>query len=360
MKKLLFIIGSIGSLNVANTIVHNLKNKKKFKKILITSLDQELIHKKFFSKIIYEKNKISKSKILKYLYDFQSKAIFVGSSGYYFLERDFLIEAKKNQIFTFCMLDSWAHPIERFKIFKNNKDIILPDYLGVPFFETKKTFLKLINNKNISVVGLPHLQEAAKRLYNYKKNIKNEIFILYISSPDKNPKPTKLSKHSISYNQQKIFDIFLSYLYEFANTKQIQLKIGIKNHPLENDSKNKLSITKESFKSKNIKIFNEKIKNKSLLLYKYNVVFGISSTMLLESIYCQIPTFSLQIGSGFDKRDNYFKNIPNLIVIRKINELKKYSKFITNKNKNKTKINKNIFKENLNFINFCNNIYEKS
>ena len=36
------------------------------------------------------------------------------------------------------MLDSWAHPIERFKIFKNNKDIILPDYLGVPFFETKK------------------------------------------------------------------------------------------------------------------------------------------------------------------------------------------------------------------------------
>ena len=45
--------------------------------------------------------------------------------------------------------------------------------------------------------------------------------------------------------------------------------------------------------------------------------------------------------------------------------LKNFSKFIINKNLQiKTipwlEINKNIFKENLNFINFCNNIYEKS
>ena len=88
----------------------------------------------------------------------------MGSNGYYYLERDFLIEAKKNQILTFCMLDSWAHPIERFQIFKNNKVLILPDYLGVPFFEKKKTFSKIVNNKNISVVGLPHLQETKKNI----------------------------------------------------------------------------------------------------------------------------------------------------------------------------------------------------
>ena len=237
MKTLLFIIGSVGSLNVANTIVHNLKNKRNLKTVLITSLNARLINNKFFSQIIYEKNKISKSKIFKYLYNFKSKAIFVGSNGYYYLERDFLIEAKKNQILTFCMLDSWAHPIERFQIFKNNKVLILPDYLGVPFFETKKTFSKIVNNKNISVVGLPHLQETAKKYFNYKQNKKNQIFILYISSPYENPKPVKLSKQSIVYNQQKIFDLFLIFLYEFANINKIKLNIGIKNHPLENETK---------------------------------------------------------------------------------------------------------------------------
>ena len=46
---------------------------------------------------------------------------------------------------------------------------------------------------------------------------------------------------------------------------------------------------------------NKNIKNISNI----DAVFGITSTMLLEFIYANINTYSLQIGRGFNRKNNY-------------------------------------------------------
>ena len=86
---------------------------------------------------------------------------------------------------------------------------------------------------------------------------------------------------------------------------------------------------------------------------KYNAVFGISSTILIESIYCNIPTFSLQTSNGFNKKNNYFKKIPKLNIIKSINDISCYENKIFTINNNR-KINRYRYPElNKKFSYFC-------
>tara|TARA_B100001059_G_scaffold236480_1_gene287220 strand:- start:2119 stop:3231 length:1113 start_codon:yes stop_codon:yes gene_type:complete len=334
LKNLLLIIGSNGSLNLSNIIAEKLINSN-INTILITTLNIKDINTRYYKRIIFENTNIKKNKINKYLNKYKSKTIFVGSGGYGFFESSFLLQAKKNNILTFCILDSWSHPLERFKSNKNKYKFLFPDYLGVPFSSTKLIINEKKNDiKKLIVLGLPHLVNTAIKFSKCKIKLKYDLNLLYISSPLIDPKPFKLSKDDIRYNQQKIFDNFISYFIKFSANNKIKVNIGVKLHPLE-IKKNKFLEFNHLDLNKWVKIYYEDQIKKHIMFKKYNAVFGISSTILIESIYCNIPTFSLQTSNGFNKKNNYFKKIPKLNIIKNINEISCYENKIFTINNNR-------------------------
>jgi hypothetical protein len=352
LKNFLLIISSNGSLNLSNVIAEKLI-KKNFNTILITTLNKREIEFKYYKSVIFENPNISKNKINEYLIKYKSKAIFVGSGGYGFFESNFLFQAKKNNILTFCILDSWAHPLERFKSNKNTFKLLFPDYLGVPFRSTK---LKINERKNeikkIIITGLPHLNKTAIKYFICKLKIKSEINLLYISSPSINPAPFKLSRNDVSYNQQKIFDNFILYMQQFCADNKVKVNIGVRLHPLEMENNNFLEFNHIDH-NKLVKLYYENQIKKHIMFKKYNAVFGISSTMLVESIYCNIPTFSLQTSNEFNKKNNYFRNIPKLNIIKDLSQILKYKNKILKINNNKKIKYFDEIVHNKNFLFFC-------
>ena len=107
---------------------------------------------------------------------------------------------------------------------------------------------------------------------------------------------------------------------------------------------------------------NKNIKNISNI----DAVFGITSTMLLEFIYANINTHSLQIGRGFNRKNNYFSNIKNLNVINSKEKLNKTlinileNKKITIKKDKYEKTEKTISKKLANFKILVNKIISRN
>lgn len=366
--KIVFVTHSIGSTNIAIEIIKNISTNFEIY-VFYTPYSKKYFKSfnKYINYIECRKN-ISKKKIREILTFINPSFAFIGAGGDNMFEFNFLIVCNNLKLHTCSIIDSWSYPFKRFRRIINNKTItIVPKIIGVPNKETKENLKRNLKNKKILIyiTGLPHLYSKAATLLNFIKNTNYQKNILFISTPmEISKKYQVLDKNQIIFDSSKILKIFIKQAINLIRIKKIKTNIYICLHPLDSILNyaflNKLKST--SLLKITVMKNNKNIKNISNI----DAVFGITSTMLLEFIYANINTYSLQIGRGFSRKNNYFSNIKNLNVINSKEKLNKTlinileNKKITIKKDKYEKTEKIISKKLVNFKILVNKIISRN
>ena len=359
MKDIVFVAGSIGSAKIILSIIRFINQKKYNFFFLISDFLKEKYKNLYYSKIEVDKN-ISKFKTFKILKKINPDIIFAGSGGDNLIEFYATEFANQHNIFSFTILDSWTHIKKRFfRVIDGKVTYNIPSKVGLP---NREAFIRLKKDKKflnkIFISGFPHMNDTVNsyfKNYNKKKISSNNINILYLSTPMETSKYIPNTQDDIFFDQKKIIEYLVQSIDKVNKkyiTNDIKLTLLIKLHPLENlnDIKIFLKNIKKKYTNLNITIINYKDNFKCFL--SSFVTFGITSSMLLESILCKIDTFSLQIGNGFNKKNNFFKNIKKLKVIDNKNDINKILINIIKKNSIKDSSKKINFKKEVKIQNF--------
>jgi RimJ/RimL family protein N-acetyltransferase len=235
-------------------------------------------------------------------YKFETNdTIVTGTSGIdSTYELDIIKEAKKFKVKqTITIVDNIANFLMRFSI--NNK-IVSDDYLPNEIWVFDNDFKSnhtLIDDRLI-----------------YKQNIYNTyIKELY------NTNPPQIKNSFIKTYQYKYIVILSEYLFELyglkyghteydmvqtifetINTTNQNIPIYLKLHPKEH--KNKYNILLRKYSHLNICCDDISIQE---LIYHSKIVYGIASSVFLESYILNIPTYSIQINSKKDIYPKYIK-----------------------------------------------------
>ncbi len=202
-------------------------------------------------------------------------------------------KAKRFSVPTIAMIDQWLNYLERFEV--SNQQLVeesLPDLITT-IDNFGKSEMKALGFPGVKIlsVGSPYLDTIPNaNSANKALNKKNKLEILFVSEPR-----SLENELNHGYDEFSILEHFIIAINEQPHS--IDFNIKIKPHPRN---------SKESFKNFIQKHNNQNISIEDKLspresISNSDIVIGMSSMMLVESVLMGKPTMSIQIGlNGID------------------------------------------------------------
>ena len=315
-KKILLFARDPGGANTIFPLVKPLKQKGY--QVLVYGKDYAL--KKFSQNKIKAKKidatlkKIRPDTINQFLQKTNPDFIITGTSAIDMTEKYLWQESEKLGIPSFAILDQWMNYGIRFskygannikKYLLDKKHQYLPTRILVMDKTAKKEMIEIgIPKDKIIISGQPYFEhlrnknispKTLKLIKNTMNIQKDDYIVTFASEPLLLTFNNKLTdKPHLGYNEISIFKELYSVLSKVALKTTKNIKLIIKIHPREN-TKYYLKTMAEIEKSK-IKIFFDLNNDSQELIQISNIVCGMSSMFLIESILLDKPTISIQIG----------------------------------------------------------------
>jgi hypothetical protein len=357
MKKILLFARDPGGANTIFPLVKPLR--KKGYKVFIYGKDFAL--KKFKENHIVALSlensirEINIKNIENFLYKLSPDLIITGTSADDMTEKCIWLASKKLNIPSFAILDQWmnygirfsrfgVNEIKKYLIDKNHE--YLPTKILVMDKIAKEHMIQDgIPEEIILVSGQPYFEYIHDKTYSQNKlNLlkqkldikKDDYVVVFASEPLLITYNNKLSDEPyLGYNEITIFkELYLSLLKVVQKSSK-KIKLIVKIHPRENIKYyQRIMVDIDNTK---IKVVFDMKSNPQELIRISNMVCGMSSMLLIESVLLDKPTVSIQIGL---KRKNPFildqMNLANSILTQ--NELYNKIESIIINNQKHTKI----------------------
>jgi len=355
MDKIFLFARDPGGANVIIPLIKALKKNKY--ELLVYGKDVAL--EKFKKEKISAKNieleckEINPDHIENLLINLKPKIVITGTSADDYTEKFLWSVSKKLGIGTFAILDQWMNygirfseysvsDIEKYEIAKIHKYI--PDKIFVmDEYSKNKIIEEGISKEKIIVVGHPHFEYIQKKskeiqldkIDKYKEKInlqRDEILIVYASEPLLKTYG-KLADGSDywGYNEKTNFEELCRVLQNKIDKTNIKFRVIVKLHPKEDD--NSYDELLKYYNGQQLNIIIEKKEDPLIVIKSADIVIGMSSMFLLESVSLNKEVMSLQINL---KQDNPFilDKIGILKSITKREELINYFENIDKKSSN--------------------------
>tara|TARA_B100001250_G_C19816734_1_gene798812 strand:- start:738 stop:1889 length:1152 start_codon:yes stop_codon:yes gene_type:complete len=319
-KKIILVANDPGGGKIINLLSNKLS--KKFKVICFLSGSSKKIFKNKNLSKKYFSNKTNidliKNKILK----IAPSLIITAAGTYNLLEHNVRILAKKQNIKTISINDSWFEYGSRFRRTINNKTrYSVPDWIFTMDKYSKREIKKdldKINKTNYFITGNLSLEISSKLKKIRKSNNKIKKIIFFsdaILSNDKNLPSNEgscLDKRGNSifgYFPHQILDKLLTILERMAVKLNRKIIFIIKPHPREQFT-NLNKVARKFINSRLLKIILDKNSSPHELISKSDLITGMASIALLESFLYKKPTLSIQINlqKKFIKEDPCIAN----------------------------------------------------
>ncbi len=250
--------------------------------------------------------------IKKFLVAKQPDVILTGTSGIDNTEKNIWIEARKLNIPTFAILDQWMNFEKRFSC------LFLPDFIFAMDNMAKNDLINIgIKKTQIIVSGQPYFEYIMNQKSYKPHDVDPKNFVItFVSEPIQS-----FYNNSLGYTEYSILETLLETLSSIVKISTKKLKLIIKLHP--NDEKNKYDILIKNMASKSFHVTLDKTTNSLKLIEKSNVVCGMASMVLLESVLLGVQTISIQIGLKSESRfildrTGISKSIRNKVSLGKI------------------------------------------
>jgi hypothetical protein len=321
-KNILAVAHQIGGANAIAPVVIDLVNSYNYN-IEVNGYDMSAkgfakANVDYYNPIEYtEKNEtILYDLALETIYKYKPDLLLCGTSDGFNFEKALLIKCKELNIPTVAVLDNWTNLNLRFS--EKEDDLkFLPDKLAVMDDYTKGELEKLgVSNDVIEVTGQPYLDQLLEIKQSGDKNRirKNynvdskDILITFVSEP-----------HSVDYGINDSFPLYkgfteidvLKCIIETINTltgtNRFCVVLKIKTHPKE-DGLFLLPLLKEA--NFDYEILDDV--NQRELVYASDIVVGMESILLIESVLLGTPTISLQ--PNIKEVDNLYCNKAGLTI----------------------------------------------
>jgi len=241
--------------------------------------------------------------------------VITGTSSDDLTERYIWKASEKLSISSFAILDQWANYGLRFSKFKvsqidkydkDKKHIFLPKKILVMDDLAKRgAELAGLPKEKLIVCGQPYFEKMIRFKANSKDKArlrakyrieKKDYVITYASEPIQRTYGEKSQVANYwGYNEVEIFKKLLLAIESQRSQKKRDIKLIIKLHPKENEKYFRKIIQKTKI-NKGLKIIIDKATDPWLLISISNLVCGMSSMFLIESLLMNKPTLSIQIG----------------------------------------------------------------
>ena len=260
---------------------------------------------------------ITLEEIEKFLIKERPDFIITGTSADDFVEKFLWKVSEKLKIPSFAILDQWVNYGVRFSEFgvsqlKDYKKIKNHPYLPhrilvMDEYAKDKLMIEGIDEEKILVSGSPYFdylkcrkeQITRKYIEDFRSNIigcKNgETLITFVSEPiTKTYEENDTSEYYLGYTEKTIFKEFINVLNDFTSEFKKKVKLIVRLHPKdEEDNYNDLIdlVDKEYITT----LIDNKLYGLDLI-YASDLICGMSSMFLLESVIFKKPIISIQIG----------------------------------------------------------------
>ena len=298
---------------------------------------------------------VSIENIEKFIINEKPDFIITGTSADDGTEKYIWKSARKLSIPSFAVLDQWVNYGIRFSPYslseislynKNRVHTFLPEKILVMDNYAKEEGIKEgLPPSGLVVTGQPYFEtliKNSKKINSDKiKKIKRkfeisekDFFITYASEDlSKTYKETDNSCHYWGYTERTIFRNLVKAIEKISHKYNKNIKTVIKIHPKE-DINNYFDIIKKYNK---LNIIADKNSKPHDLILSSDLICGMSSMFLIESVISGKPTLSIQIGLKrknpfiLDRRnilksilneDDLFRSLKSVIVENKIPEYK--------------------------------------
>jgi hypothetical protein len=242
--------------------------------------------------------------------------IITGTSADDYTEKFIWNVSEKLKIPSFAIMDQWVNYGVRFSNYgvselreyaKNRLHPYQPSKILVMDEIAKNEAVKEgLEPTRIEITGNPYIETLFFKATEITKDKINDIkkrfgvksgdfFITFVSEPISDTyQETDLSGHYWGYSERIIFRYLLSSLSEAVNSGQNRIIIVLRLHPKER--KNNFYDIINDFNHSNILIYIDKDSDPLELVLASNLVCGMSSMLLIESMVLSIPIMSIQIG----------------------------------------------------------------
>jgi len=269
--------------------------------------------------IVSEVGEVSEVSIGKFLADLRPDFIITGTSADDMTEKYLWKTAESLGIPSFAILDQWMNYGIRFSSYgvsqiqeyeKDKNFLFLPSKILVPDdLARRDSILEGLPEDKILVSGQPYfgwiknIQVSDDKIKRLRKDldINNSDFIVVFASEPLQKIYKEEVKSYWGYDEISLFLHFYKTMVEETKITKQNIKIIVKLHPKE-DPDYYLKL-KSEIRKDNIEIIIDQVSDPKLLIRVSDLVVGISSMFLLESVVLGKPTISLQIGL---KRENPF------------------------------------------------------
>ncbi len=314
-KTILFVCAGPGGVNVAFPVIKKLINQNNINvKIFASETSEEKFLKQnisFVSLKGYDSENF-KIKIAEEIIKKENPAIVVTSFGEKSnYEYCFRLAAKKCNIPVLFVLDQWMNYLQRFN--RNESDLNnIPDVICVMDNVAKKEMIEEgFKSQNIVITGNPYFDDIfllkeefnKEKITEYRKmfGIRDDEFLITFASEPMENSENEIEKNGskLKYTEKTVVTDLLSALESISIKKKFKMCLIIKLHPKE--TKDNFDEIKKEFSSEYIRLIINDNTNPRKLILSSNLIVGMSSMFLIESVLLGKLTVSIQPGS--QKRD---------------------------------------------------------
>lgn len=251
--------------------------------------------------------------ILSFLKRMNPDAVITGTSLDDFTERYLWKAANNLHIKAFAILDQWMNLGIRFSAYDYGREEEYHNHLEHPYlpyrifamdgFVKEQLEKEGISGDKIVLTGQPHFDTVRERFRYAGQVYDNRRWnVVFASEPIyqdyDNCQETKLYW---GYNERTIFDSLYRSLQKLAESYSRKIRLIIRPHPREEQANWKQRM--EKLRDDNVMLEMDRENDSFSVMKSADLVCGMSSMFLLESVMCQKPVISIEIGL---KRDNPF------------------------------------------------------
>lgn len=297
-KKILFVTYQPACANSFIVIANMLKKLQNQIAVVAVAASKDFWIKNDFS-LINKSDELNKKEIYEIIAGQKPELVIIGTSHEDTVEPNFIKIAKEMGVKTVSFVDFWNKYPERFIC--GGKRVLPDKILVVDNIMQKEMIGHGFLSEIIEVVGNPHLENICEnsKWFKRRKNDDDRIKIAFFSQPI-----AELYGYSqadinwLGYNEITIVEALIRCINKICE-KKVKIELIINLHPREGDGellKKVLSAHKNEI-SKKLSIAVVKM-NSLKLINEVDLVLGMCSIVLLESVILGKSTLSIQINSN--------------------------------------------------------------
>ncbi|NVM01398.1 MAG: hypothetical protein HWN67_03630 [Candidatus Helarchaeota archaeon] len=307
-NKILFVSRDSGGTNAVTPVIKKLISSSDFNvKVFASGSAEKIFANKnipFISLNNYNVNEFKIEDAEKIIKSENPSIVITGTSLNDNSENYFRWVAKKFGIPTVSILDQWMNYMQRFQCIKENLECI-PDIICVMDRVAKDDMIKEgFKSDRIEITGNPYFDDifSLKENFNEEKVSKfrrllnvnrDEFLITFASEPIEN---SEEENHEIrnewGYTEKTVISYLLTALENISFRKNLKICLIIKLHPRE--IKSNFDKIKRGFSSKNVRIIINHNADPRKLILSSDLIAGMTSIFLIESVLLEKLTISLQ------------------------------------------------------------------